>query len=908
MADKNNSNLALISSGRWSSALFTSFTLSLSYFESHVLPRLRKSGCERVTVLCDIAGYRDSLTEQSARAVGSIYSVVPVQAGGGIFHPKICHLRAAQGEEDLLLVGSGNLTYPGHGGNIEVLEVLRPSLHRTAFLQAADFFAALVESRSVLMADTQAAADCANRLRTVAKGGQDVETVEFIHSLQTPGIAQIVKAAQRVPVPSWSELLVLSPYHHPEGRPVQRLLQDLAIGKLIIGIPTKAREHTAFPFPVARNWGLDAIRAVQPVGDDLSRRALHAKWFELRAPQGALTLTGSFNATWESFGTTNNVECGVLRWSDAPQQDLWREVAIPETICLQDFPARDDANLALCLLAAFDEASTIRGTVLGKTGARRAWQARLESAEAVLHEGQVTVEENGSFQWSCSFKVDEVPASGMQLTLTSGVACARGWVQVNRILNLPVYERSLLQALAQMNRGTSTFEDGSAVLDFVNYQAAYHLDLMAPPQPDGSLPSEGNPAVPEQPSAPDAGAGPRRKVSSELTQDTLRIPDHYDATLMLDGMSEDRGAWDLLSQVLAALLGCRSSRKAEAMGRGQRGAGPGRMGRYFGDDNSPAPDEDDDESSNDKPQPRQHAAVTTRRQQLEELAATIEAKLAAVTPARLRQLPPARQADMELGKAHLLMLWLSAEIHFRLHELDDVAQSQAFLKRWLALVCDVRLPPSRKTVMEPVVCGAAALCALWLSEATALPNALSSQPEHVHRLLDRYYQGDVPGAVLRRAQEWLQGEDGSKLAQGRASAALGALEKVLTEPTERQLLARIMACPAGQPQDEGLTMLQQRDVRQKFEPKVLTALAHALRGKARSQPTGGRPLAPRYHLVSPHSLSTCPGVNCYRNLLTAQNQAGERALDYELAWNLKLKGTAFCPSGACNALMLALEF
>ena len=53
---EEHSPLEYIANGRWEKALFTSYALSLTYFETYVLPQLRKSGCEMVSVLVDKDG------------------------------------------------------------------------------------------------------------------------------------------------------------------------------------------------------------------------------------------------------------------------------------------------------------------------------------------------------------------------------------------------------------------------------------------------------------------------------------------------------------------------------------------------------------------------------------------------------------------------------------------------------------------------------------------------------------------------------------------------------------------------------------------------------------------------------------------------------------------------------------
>lgn len=97
-----------------------------------------RGGGRESLILADVEGVRASLSEQGAHRVGKDYDVEPVSVSGGVFHPKISVFAA--GEECHLLVGSGNLTFGGWGGNCEVLEHLHPSFAADAVEDAASFF------------------------------------------------------------------------------------------------------------------------------------------------------------------------------------------------------------------------------------------------------------------------------------------------------------------------------------------------------------------------------------------------------------------------------------------------------------------------------------------------------------------------------------------------------------------------------------------------------------------------------------------------------------------------------------------------------------------------------------------------------------------------------------------------
>jgi hypothetical protein len=130
-------NLDLIESGAWDAAFFTTFVLSLSFFEALYLRSLHKVQCKNIWVLADVVGYRKSLMEGRSSAVGHEYHLVPVALRSGIFHPKCIYLSSP--EEDALLVGSGNLTFGGFGRNLEVMEIFNSNSSPEIFWDFAEF-------------------------------------------------------------------------------------------------------------------------------------------------------------------------------------------------------------------------------------------------------------------------------------------------------------------------------------------------------------------------------------------------------------------------------------------------------------------------------------------------------------------------------------------------------------------------------------------------------------------------------------------------------------------------------------------------------------------------------------------------------------------------------------------------
>src|SRR6267154_3887242 len=96
----------LVSAHPWRRAVFTTYALSLSFFEAVILDALVRGGGREALILADVEGVRASLSEQGAQRVGKDYEVEPVAVSSGVFHPKISVLSGK--DECHVLVGSGN--------------------------------------------------------------------------------------------------------------------------------------------------------------------------------------------------------------------------------------------------------------------------------------------------------------------------------------------------------------------------------------------------------------------------------------------------------------------------------------------------------------------------------------------------------------------------------------------------------------------------------------------------------------------------------------------------------------------------------------------------------------------------------------------------------------------------------
>lgn len=172
--------LDLVRAAPWSNVLFTTYALSLSFFEAVVVDALVRGGAKNPLILSDTEGIRAGLSERGARLVGRDYELVPVERTGGVFHPKLTGFLTA--DDAHLLIGSGNLTFGGWGGNCELIEHLHPSFAPEAVIDAADFLELLQADERIRLPEVERLSTFADGLRKTASGRSGTGRIRLIHN------------------------------------------------------------------------------------------------------------------------------------------------------------------------------------------------------------------------------------------------------------------------------------------------------------------------------------------------------------------------------------------------------------------------------------------------------------------------------------------------------------------------------------------------------------------------------------------------------------------------------------------------------------------------------------------------------------------------------------------------------
>jgi hypothetical protein len=298
--------LELISQRPWKRATFTTYALSLSFFEAVVLDALIRAQAQQAVIFSDVLGVQMGLGELGARRVGKDYDIEPLNVQHGIFHPKIgvflsdddCHV----------VVGSGNLTFAGWGQNCEVIEHLHPTFAADAIADTADFFESLALTDSAEHDAEDLMIQISEEIRGSIGASERPGRIRMIHSLERSIEDQIIGFVGDLG--GATSLAVVSPFWD-SGMAIDRLCHKLSLDEYF------AHSHSSTVMGRAgSNWPFESEVRVHPVQlEQLSgdNRALHAKMYEIACKRGRLIISGSANATTAAFAHDRNVEACVAR-------------------------------------------------------------------------------------------------------------------------------------------------------------------------------------------------------------------------------------------------------------------------------------------------------------------------------------------------------------------------------------------------------------------------------------------------------------------------------------------------------------------------------------------------------------------------------------------------------------------
>ena len=470
------STLDLINAQPWSRSLFTTYALSLSFFESVVLDALVRREVSSTAILADIAGVRSALSEYGARSAGRLYDIEPISVTNGCFHPKLTVLTSKA--EAHVVIGSGNLTFGGWGSNLECVEHFHTGFAADAIEDVADFLESLATSPNVRLADSRPCSSIAEDLRSSAADKTRTGRLRVIHSLDRSILDQIED--QVTQLGRAEQLAMASPFY--DSAAVEAICKRLDLDRVFV----HAHDGGTVAGSAGLAWPVNCNKEVSAVAVEWCRepmpRLLHAKVVEVICRGGGrIVLSGSANATLAAWGEARNVELCALRiygtkvgqWHLSPANALTptKDVASDDN---------EESHTVEGILRATLSSGEVDGQILTPFPSGEARIFRL-SASGQTEIDITVVSTDGHFAFKAR-DIENLAWSSerliLRLTSASG-ASAQGFVLFRDLAEIKKHLGSAVGSFLSLLAGNETPDDVAAVMAWFYENPSYLTSVPA---------------------------------------------------------------------------------------------------------------------------------------------------------------------------------------------------------------------------------------------------------------------------------------------------------------------------------------------------------------------------------------------------------------------------------------------
>lgn len=298
---------------RYEFSFITTFNSYLPFYEQIALRRLIKAGCRVNTLIMDAGQFAACVSDTSGKPLlaGRDYTIIPVDAGRGVFHAKILLLIGR--DHAALCVGSHNLTLSGFGKNRELTTVfeINPNSkdeQRQIFRNVWKALRAWTSNQPEELLDSFSFVEKEISWLT-ADDGSFAENSNFFYAANDNGISLWEQIRPTLPTQIRRAMLI-SPFFDEDLKFLRELKNALNPKEFIVGVETKtvqisSKAQSLFP----------DIKFVESSSLREGRGYLHAKAIYLETETGEETLiTGSANASgaaWLGDGGRRNCESVV---------------------------------------------------------------------------------------------------------------------------------------------------------------------------------------------------------------------------------------------------------------------------------------------------------------------------------------------------------------------------------------------------------------------------------------------------------------------------------------------------------------------------------------------------------------------------------------------------------------------
>ena len=629
--------LEIITGRSWDHALFTTYALSLSFYETQIHKLgLARNGCRDIRIVTDADGYQLSLSERQSHRVGNEYRLTPVALPNGVFHPKLTWLVGK--DIDLVLIGSGNLTFGGFGKNVECLDLIRSDQHPGSFAQLRGLFDAWLARDDLQFGERDWLGFWCDRASRISAGAEPTQSPypELLHSTEKSIGQQLAERVSQYG--DVLEVRSLSPFYDPDGSGILTFAESIGAPKLTIGLLPRREELSTFPFHKHRQTKVEVGASLFPAPED--KRTLHAKVIDILMSDGStLLVTGSVNATRKSLLTTDNIETAILRQEPDSRKSpfKWQSTKIPASFRTSEFRKAGLGNRVLVSGRLTGE-GTLKGKLISNKNTEGAWSATLQRIDGMQTTFDLSVDQSGEFA-SPLRELDLFQYSaGLQLQVSQPderQGC--GWVSVEGLLMAA--RRGFISPATLMKLLGSESDEGdeTELLRYLATSAQRHLPAFATP---GSSIRRG-----DQKGRDELGKG---ESAVYMPVEMLVSHEHFAKSESPDGKDQSGEAMlnTLMHRIRINLL---------RMQQGNIGA------------------QDVDESSNDKDSEREQKERDRSRKQLAISLREFQENL--------QELAGSLAPGTERSSA--LCMWLEVAFPILLRRLDEADEVELLLKKWL---------------------------------------------------------------------------------------------------------------------------------------------------------------------------------------------------------------------------------
>lgn len=312
----------IVGSGKFHSALVSTFTIDPIYVKHIFVPVLQSKRIRNITILADQSEMERALSEEEnlLRLADPSFLIIPAKAST-LFHPKVMLFIGEK--EGLCVIGSGNLTHSGMGGNNEIWGAFHYSPDND---QHTHIFFAVWNFLRRYMPELTGTGDLKNGawithyaswLNEILSGSFDdssTPTAVFTNSDEETIWSNL---NERLKGKDISEVLIASPYYDERGiilHELKNMYPSAMINMIYDKQGTIPKISETFDNLNCYAWQEVSAHSGK---EFISGRRLHAKFILFREKSGhEHLLFGSANATQAGLGITNsgtpNVELSLF--------------------------------------------------------------------------------------------------------------------------------------------------------------------------------------------------------------------------------------------------------------------------------------------------------------------------------------------------------------------------------------------------------------------------------------------------------------------------------------------------------------------------------------------------------------------------------------------------------------------